>query len=521
MKNSLALESYLSHLEKIHRHLTASCPTLAEAEALEDTVAAWTGGVNNETLRNVEFMKFVVNTRLPTSYMSNHLSRAAVRAFVENVSVDQLADLPPGEFDAQSELGMVVAPEQLDRTRDLMQQEAYTIFADMMDKRAAVEYVGKHEWRLQDEEVVALMYKSVCAYCGFTGNLGIDRLDSAGAYELNNVVPCCHTCNITKNVFRVERFFARVRDTVDTLSLTVTKDVVRCVMARARALGLNDLVYTRSHGGRKSHFGIDAGVTTSTTRSAYRVTDVALVHQFADKRTQLVYHSRQCGSLPASQCRLVHVDQLPTLGDSVTACPRCVSTSPLSPDSAPALRALSIPWLEPGDRLCVGRRVVKGAMRVAHVVVTDVISGMYHTLVHTQHKSCHAVMPLELALQVNPGLRPCAKCVSTNEDDDVFEGLPGCPRLTTLEQCRAVADRAQEELRAYNRAQKAKSRGGGIDKATPGDTVLCFGNADAKTYHTTIHRISGRPGEEDEARWVRVPRKELKRGAKACSMCCL
>ena len=43
----------------------------------------------------------------------------------------------------------------------------------------------------------------------FTYN-GLDRLDSSRGHSLDNVVPCCHTCNLMKTNMGVEAFLAHI-----------------------------------------------------------------------------------------------------------------------------------------------------------------------------------------------------------------------------------------------------------------------------------------------------------------------
>lgn len=68
------------------------------------------------------------------------------------------------------------------------------------------------DWNLSYDDVVEIIQKP-CFYCGteksnhFTTKHckegydynGIDRVDSRKGYEINNVVPCCKTCNVAKN----------------------------------------------------------------------------------------------------------------------------------------------------------------------------------------------------------------------------------------------------------------------------------------------------------------------------------
>lgn len=56
-------------------------------------------------------------------------------------------------------------------------------------------------WGLSREDYESMVAR-VCHYCG--GGLGergvrLDRLDNGRGYELDNVVPCCHRCNMTRN----------------------------------------------------------------------------------------------------------------------------------------------------------------------------------------------------------------------------------------------------------------------------------------------------------------------------------
>jgi len=53
-----------------------------------------------------------------------------------------------------------------------------------------------------------------CYYCGSkvksTGS-GLDRIDSAKDYTINNVVTCCHTCNWMKRSLSVSEFLNHIR----------------------------------------------------------------------------------------------------------------------------------------------------------------------------------------------------------------------------------------------------------------------------------------------------------------------
>ncbi len=46
------------------------------------------------------------------------------------------------------------------------------------------------------------LWQEPCEYCGDKiGTIGIDRVDSRGGYNVDNIVPCCGTCNLMKNTY--------------------------------------------------------------------------------------------------------------------------------------------------------------------------------------------------------------------------------------------------------------------------------------------------------------------------------
>lgn len=51
---------------------------------------------------------------------------------------------------------------------------------------------------------------SPCEYCGINFSCGIDRVDSDGSYTIDNVVPCCTTCNYMKCHLTLEQFKSHV-----------------------------------------------------------------------------------------------------------------------------------------------------------------------------------------------------------------------------------------------------------------------------------------------------------------------
>lgn len=77
-----------------------------------------------------------------------------------------------------------------------------------------------YRWELTDKDVAHLT-KQPCCYCGIEPsrvfsrkNLngtyiynGIDRIDNTKGYIIDNVVPCCKTCNYAKQSMTVEKFY--------------------------------------------------------------------------------------------------------------------------------------------------------------------------------------------------------------------------------------------------------------------------------------------------------------------------
>jgi hypothetical protein len=47
---------------------------------------------------------------------------------------------------------------------------------------------------------------------------GLDRIDNAKPYTMENVVPCCATCNRAKLNLTVEEFLARIKSIAEHLS---------------------------------------------------------------------------------------------------------------------------------------------------------------------------------------------------------------------------------------------------------------------------------------------------------------
>lgn len=54
------------------------------------------------------------------------------------------------------------------------------------------------------------IFKMNCVYCGTSNRVGIDRIDSDGDYESDNVQPCCTTCNLMKRALSHDAFIKHI-----------------------------------------------------------------------------------------------------------------------------------------------------------------------------------------------------------------------------------------------------------------------------------------------------------------------
>lgn len=67
--------------------------------------------------------------------------------------------------------------------------------------------ISKEQWKT--------IIKKPCQYCknnfDDAGSNGIDRVDSSFGYSDDNIVPCCKTCNLMKNVLSVDEFYSRIK----------------------------------------------------------------------------------------------------------------------------------------------------------------------------------------------------------------------------------------------------------------------------------------------------------------------
>ena len=55
--------------------------------------------------------------------------------------------------------------------------------------------------------------RTACSYCGqfiYEGYSGVDRVQNAGSYQIDNVVACCNPCNFMKGPSSVKEFLGKV-----------------------------------------------------------------------------------------------------------------------------------------------------------------------------------------------------------------------------------------------------------------------------------------------------------------------
>ena len=69
----------------------------------------------------------------------------------------------------------------------------------------------KIEFALSKDEFMSF-WGQECVYCGdVVSGVGIDRIDPAGGYTLDNVAPCCGRCNMGKRTMTADEFIAHCK----------------------------------------------------------------------------------------------------------------------------------------------------------------------------------------------------------------------------------------------------------------------------------------------------------------------
>ena len=86
-------------------------------------------------------------------------------------------------------------------------------------------------------QYIDMMYDATCHYClddcATDSGYGLDRKDNARGYALDNVVPCCHSCNRKKKARPYDEFMAEVLERRDAIR------AARLPLIRERANALN------------------------------------------------------------------------------------------------------------------------------------------------------------------------------------------------------------------------------------------------------------------------------------------
>lgn len=108
-----------------------------------------------------------------------------------------------------------------DNYEKIIKEGTYKMYSDVIFSYRSNAKARNIKFELSNEECVVL-FKSNCKYCeiGPTNNgkrqkvkgdirfkyTGIDRIDSNKNYTIDNVVPCCKQCNISKNDYSETEF---------------------------------------------------------------------------------------------------------------------------------------------------------------------------------------------------------------------------------------------------------------------------------------------------------------------------
>lgn len=75
------------------------------------------------------------------------------------------------------------------------------------------------EWNLTKEDFQKY-WQVDCHYCGDKiETIGIDRVNSLIGYEIDNIIPCCYGCNISKMDYSYDEFIMRIMKVFNNLKL--------------------------------------------------------------------------------------------------------------------------------------------------------------------------------------------------------------------------------------------------------------------------------------------------------------
>jgi len=96
------------------------------------------------------------------------------------------------------------------------------------------------EFHLTQETFVEL-FNSACYYCAQETAAGLDRVDSARGYEVDNVLPCCKTCNYMKLTSSLSSFLRHCNIIASTTRIrrpSIRGDTRQVIASAATAYGM-------------------------------------------------------------------------------------------------------------------------------------------------------------------------------------------------------------------------------------------------------------------------------------------
>jgi hypothetical protein len=429
MKAALSVDSFLNQVNRVYAHMQLHDDEMLETlasvgnEELEDTVMQWGDGVTQAVLTNVEALReFGRNSQIDPLVLFDNTSRRLFRDKLQWMScnVDDVNDMvEPVE-------GLIGDVLHTNGAREVildMHKDADLVFREfrrMSEKKYKVEWAGKAVWKLTDDEAVALMYKNQCTYCGFVGNLGFDRLNPKGDYEVDNVVPACASCNIMRGAVPVVCF------------LDCVKRIVEHTPTRIASLQ-NDVV-------------------VHNWERRMRVTTMGMMLENQPKAL-LHVHTRKCGRGHSGAWRIVDVGRVRERFPTVTMCKICVASGDEEwaadfkdhiPDDVPPVQDYT--------------SLVKGIhpMRPDKFVITDTTQ-FYHTQTHRHSVVPHFVVSKELVDQYMPFLKPCPTCVTFVEREPVFNGECGLRKVATYSELVLASELVEETKRSAHNARRRKA----------------------------------------------------------------
>lgn len=489
MKGALSVHKFLEQVERIYRKLALDSPDAdiqkQETDEFED-VLKWDKRSSLEKINtNVQIMQELLDSNIPLTALANNKDKIKFVAFLQEIQhkAADIADIPDNE-DELEKSNPLLAFKDDPSFSSLMQEVSDNITAyaehyrDIKAKAKTKEYMvkwaGKHAWRLTNEQAVSLIYKNECAYCDAAGDIGIDRLDSSGCYEIGNVVSCCGRCNIMKSCFSVPKFLTQVRRICETFELTVPAvkcDVNKALRKRAHVMRVSLLLPSTpaenpqqtqtaqavKTAAKKSTRGrVDTCSTSLGWTKSMRVGAIAMMtlHARADV---MKYHTRMCGRTDDHNWRIVQVQRVKEMFPEVKPCGICVSDSAIVADCERKLLESDVPHLEPDNYFQLLKDEMKPKL-TSNWLLTDMCSNVFHSCCHgTVHRFDLAIFPTSLALSVNPQLKPCKRCVTTDVEAPEFDGiLSGKCQITDPEQVKAFYEKAITEKRREGAQRKAK-----------------------------------------------------------------